>query len=79
MALARSSNCGCPNGKGDNTYSRGPHLRVSFPESGIICGRTGCDGSGFVWLTSHEETKYKLGERVFALTGGHAGAKFRVQ
>ena len=78
MALARCRVHGCPNGRGENLYSGRQHLPVAFPESGVICGRTTCRDSGYVWLTIEEENKYKLGERVFALTG-HAGTKFRVQ
>ncbi len=79
MALARCGDCGCPTGRGNNAYSRQPYSPISFPESGVICGREGCRSSGYVWLTRDEETKYKSGEKVFPLTGGHAGTKFHLQ
>jgi len=79
MALARCINCGCPNGKGGNAYSARSHVAVGFPDSGIVCGTKGCLSAAHIWLLMQEEAEYGRGERVFPLTGCHAGTKFRVQ
>ena len=79
MALAQCTNHGYPSGKGANQYTQTPHFPVGYPSSGLICGRADCQNPGTVFLTQIEETAYDRGERVFPLTGGHGGAKFRVQ
>jgi hypothetical protein len=79
MALVRCRKHGIPNGKRGNSYSASPHLLIGYPESGLVCGMADCQVSGIVCLTEPEEVKYQEGDRVFCLTGGHAGTKFRLQ
>jgi len=79
MALVRCKEHRYPKGKGANTYSAETHLPVAYPQSGLVCGRTGCQNPGTVCLTGPEEVEYARGVRIFTLTGGHAGAKFRVE
>jgi hypothetical protein len=80
MALAACENCGCPNGKSDNSYSANEHFPIRDTESGLVCGTRGCLGPASVWLLEEEEeAQYENGERVFPITGGHAGTKFRLQ
>ena len=79
MALARCGNCGRPHGKSGNNYSANWYSPTGFPESGLVCGSGGCSNPAKVWLLEDEDAQYKKGERIFTITGGHAGAKFRVQ
>jgi hypothetical protein len=40
---------------------------MSYPKSGVICGRPECRKSALVWLTLDEERAYKRGERIFSI------------
>jgi hypothetical protein len=48
-------------------YSKMPHLPVSHPESGLICGKDECENPGLVWLKLDEENLYRGGQRVFGI------------
>jgi hypothetical protein len=79
MALVRCENCGCPNGKGGNVYYGKPRLPVGHPDSGLICGSTGCKNPGIVWLLDWEETEYQKQKRIFELTGSIQHTKLVVR
>lgn len=64
MALVRCENHGNPKGRGDNNYVIGLKP-VGYPETSAICGRSGCENPGLVWLTEEEHEEYKNGQRVF--------------
>jgi len=65
MALARCEEHGPPIGR-TNTYTY-RHDPVSHPDSGLVCGITGCDKPAHVWITADEERLYSAGQRVFEL------------
>ena len=79
MALARCEQCGQPHGT-KNVYSKVPYPTNGYPDSGLICGITGCSNPALVWLTELEEIAYReVSQRIFSLTGGYNHAKFKVQ
>lgn len=58
-------------------YSDVTHLPVGHPNSGVVCGKKGCENAAVVWLKKDEEAQYKNGQRVFEI---HTRtAKVRVQ
>lgn len=78
MAIARCEECGKPtqNVKPPG-YSENPYLPMGHPNSGVICGRPGCEGPGVIWLKLDEEEQYQQGQRIFEI---HTQtAKVRVQ
>jgi len=79
MALARCKVCGCPSGKGGNTYSERPRLPVGFPDSGVVCGTQDCLNPEGIYLTQGENAEYENGIRVFEITAGHRATKFKIQ
>lgn len=56
--------------------SRSP---VGYPRSGVICGSTGCNEPGLVWLLDREQALYQTGTRIFELTDNINDAKLAVQ
>jgi hypothetical protein len=79
MALARCEKCGRPSGRMGNVYTGPARLPVGHPLSGVICGTTGCDEPGLVWLLDREQAQYKTGTRIFGLTGNINHTKLAVQ
>lgn len=79
MALARCEKCGCPDGRKGNVYIRPARPPVGHPRSGVICGSTGCNEPGLVWLLDRERALYQTGIRIFELTGNINHAKLAVQ
>jgi hypothetical protein len=79
MALARCENCGQPRGRGENAYSNTPRHPVNHPNSGVVCGKPGCQNAAIIWLLEQEEQEYGRGQRIFEITGAYRMAKFRVQ
>jgi hypothetical protein len=65
MALARCDVCGSPKGRTD-TYPYA-HSPVGHPNSGVVCGKRGCENQAYLWLTEEEQENYKQGQRVFYL------------
>lgn len=58
-------------------YSDVPHLPVGHHDSGVVCGKKGCERPAIVWLKRDEEARYEKGHRVFEI---HTRtAKIRVQ
>ena len=66
--------------RGNDAYSLTPYAPVGHPESALICGATGCENAGLVWLTSTEEREYRDEQRcIFPVgTGNIKGAKVKV-
>ena len=40
---------------------------MGHPNSGVICGRPGCENPGMVWLKLDEEEEYQRGQRIFEI------------
>ena len=76
MALARCETCGRPSGRGGNVYAVTPYHPKGHPNSGVVCGRKGCENAGVVWLLTSERKAFMLGTRVFELPSN--GAKIRL-
>jgi len=78
MAISRCKKCGKPTARVKPPgYADSPYMPVSYPESGIVCGKPGCEEPGLIWLKRNEEKEYQLGKRVFGI---HTQtAKVRVQ
>lgn len=68
MAIARCEACGKPtqNIKPPG-YSETPHPPAGHPNSGVVCGKPGCENSAFIWLKRNEEAEYQAGQRVFRI------------
>jgi len=66
MALARCEDCGRPQGRRGNIYTS-CHLPLGYPETGVICGSTGCEKPAKFWLIPEEQAQYQKGIRVFPL------------
>lgn len=78
MALARCDRCGQPQGRGGNVYVQS-HPPVGHPDSGVVCGREGCENPAMLWLLEDEQRAYTGGQRVFELTQRTNAVKIRVQ
>ena len=79
MAIARCERCGRPRGANVKPpgYADAPFQPVGHPNSGIVCGKTGCEEPGLVRLKRDEAQRYLCGPRVFTI---HTqAAKVRVQ
>jgi hypothetical protein len=78
MAIARCEKCGKPSANVKPPgYAEMPFLPVNHPNSGVVCGKAGCENAGLVWLKKDEERQYLQGQRVFGI---HTlTAKVRVQ
>jgi hypothetical protein len=74
MALVRCERCGRPKGR-RHAYvvSVKP---VGYPETAAICGSTGCERPGLVWLDEREKAQYERGQRVFSVPS--AAVKIKV-
>ena len=68
-----------PDLKKGNIHSGKPHLPVGHPNSGVVCGSSGCVNPGVVWLLDWEETEYQKHKRIFELTGRISHVKLTVQ
>jgi hypothetical protein len=67
MAIARCEKCGRPKAKKSPEYGQQPHLPVGYPNSGVICGSTGCTNPAQIWLKLDEENQYRSGQRIFSI------------
>jgi hypothetical protein len=69
MAIARCENCGKPMGSNVKPpgYSNQAYPPVGHPDSGVVCGKPGCENAALIWLKIDEEQAYQRGERVFAI------------
>ena len=80
MALARCETCGWPHKGTTNVYSKVLYLPAGHPDSGLICGTTGCSNPAMIWPTELEEIAYRdADQRIFSPTGDFNHAKFKVQ
>jgi len=63
MSLVRCEKHGKPKGR------KQPYVRsvkpVGWPETSAVCGRSGCEHPGLIWLTEAESQVYQSGQRVF--------------
>lgn len=65
MALVRCKQCGAPRGRTRSyTISVEP---VGYPDTAVVCGASGCERPGLVWLEQQERMAYNRGQRVFEL------------
>ena len=65
MALVRCIEHGNPKGT-KHEYVRSVEP-VGYPKTGVICGTTGCETSGLIWLDNDESFAYETGQRVFSV------------
>lgn len=65
MALVRCGNCGRPKGR-TRKYIRAVEP-LNYPNHAIICGRTGCNELGKIWLEAYEWKNYQNGTRIFEI------------
>jgi hypothetical protein len=49
---------------------------VGYPDTAAICGLSGCERPGLVWLDEDEKAAYARGQRVFRVP--NAAVKIRV-
>jgi hypothetical protein len=74
MALVRCKRCGKPKGRTHRyVLSVEP---VGYPDTAAICGLSGCERPGLVWLDEDEKSAYARGQRVFRVP--NAAVKIRV-
>jgi hypothetical protein len=64
MAIAR---CGYHTPDGTKYEYKAYALPVSHPDSGVICGRVGCEEGARLWLTDDEVKEHKGGARIFGI------------
>ena len=79
MAISRCERCGRPRGANVKPpgYADDPFEPMGHPNSGIVCGKPGCEKPGLVWLKRDEAQQYLRGQRIFTI---HTQtAKVRVQ
>ena len=74
MALVRCQDHGRPEGR-THQYVIGVKP-VGFPDTAAICGLSGCEKPGLVWLSGAEKAAYLEGERVFTVP--NAAVKIKV-
>lgn len=46
-------------------YLPNPLTPVGYPDTGVICGRTGCENPARIWVVAAELKSYQNGERIF--------------
>jgi len=63
MALVRCKRHGKPKGR-KFTYVRSVKP-VGWPKTSAVCGLSGCESPGLIWLTDVESREYEIGQRVF--------------
>ena len=73
MALVRCETHGLPEGR-KFTYTRSVQP-VVWPETAAICGLTGCDNPGLIWLTGAESRAFDKGLRVFSFNNASMKVK----
>ncbi len=74
MALVRCETCTIKPAGRTRVYVRSV-TPPGHPDSGLICGSSGCRRPGLIWLERAEATAYAQGERIFDLPT--AAAKVR--
>jgi hypothetical protein len=63
MALVRCERHGKPKGRSVNYIL---HVKpVGWPVTAAVCGRSGCERPGLIWLSEEESRSYDGGQRVF--------------
>ncbi len=77
MALVRCNRHGRPQGT-KNTYASEPARPIGYPRTARVCGLSGCEEPGLVWLTVEEYQGYTVGQRVFPIPNS-AAAKLGVE
>ena len=65
MALVRCQKHGKPKGR-TKTYVASVNP-VGYPQTAAICGLTGCEEPGFIWLDTSEYADYQRGQRIFSV------------
>lgn len=50
---------------------------LGFPKTSSICGRTGCNNPGLIWLTNEEAIAYRNGERIFSFASAVSKVKVK--
>lgn len=63
MALVRCNIHGQPRGR-SRTYVRSVRP-IGYPDTAAICGLSGCEEPGMIWLEQKESDRYDAGQRVF--------------
>lgn len=63
MALVRCKHHGKPEGR-NFTYLRSVKP-VGWPKTSAVCGLSGCENPGLIWLIDAESREYEEGRRVF--------------
>lgn len=65
MALVRCQKHGKPKGR-TKTYVASVNP-IGYPETAAICGLTGCEEPGLIWLETVEYQAYQQGQHVFSV------------
>jgi len=76
MAIARCENHRPKHAK-PPAYAVNPYAPPHHPDSGVVCGRKGCEAAALIWLKTDEAAAYVAGQRVFDIKTN--SAKVRVQ
>jgi hypothetical protein len=74
MALVRCKRCGRPEGR-TQTYVIGAEP-VGYPDTAAVCGLSGCENPGLVWLNRGERRAFLDGKRIFSVPS--AAVKIKV-
>ena len=77
MALARCEQHGHPQGKKGNVYLQNPLLPIGYPDTGVVCGLTGCDNPAQIWIAGSELAAYDDGDRVFGFANNTVKVRVR--
>ena len=75
MALVRCNHHGKPKGR-TVTYVQSVKP-LGWPDTAAICGRSGCEEPGLIWLSVEETRAYAKGQRVFGFN--NAAMKVRAE
>lgn len=75
MVLVRCEQHGKPKGRKFN-YVRSVKP-VGWPETSAVCGLSGCESPGLIWLTDEENRDYDKDQRIFGFN--NASMKVRAE
>ncbi len=73
MALVRCEHHGKPKGR---TFRYVRSVKpVSWPETSAVCGLSGCERPGLIWITDLESIAYEGGQRIFGFNNASMKVK----
>jgi len=65
MAIVRCKKCGLDTTRTKHSYHPDTVLPVGYPDTAVICGKSGCKNPGEVYLEDMEYAEYQKGQRFF--------------